>query len=841
MLADEGHQVTVLFLKGKRVENETAEYWIDWYAQLGIEFVPLPFESTLQHGFAPFWQRRYYSFYRWLSEQDRFDVVHTSEWRGGAYYALAAKRLSLRFQNTLFLVKASSPHIWNRHYQMRTIENDSMLACSHAEQKTIEWADIVISGSAHLLSFMEDVGYALPEGRLYVQPNVIDLEELDVNEQRPNYNYGQKVKSDELVFFGRLEARKGLEIFCDALDSIAKGPVQPKKVYFLGKQGQNMPSHPDLPNIQYIKWKAENWPFPVEVISDRDQKDAISFLCEKPRIAVMPSIIENSTMAVYEALVHKIPFLATKVGGTQELIDAEYHGETLTAPEPTALASDLLRILEEGATVARASFDNAANLEIWRRFHTWLSHRLSNSTVAEVIAELSYDSSKFGEDRRPVRPIGPAPGQTPISPKVAALVYHHDDVAGLNLTLQSVIRQNGSAFDEVLVITDGDVRSSDLRKYRQLKNDSDGVRFLDNAHKGFAQSVNDGVELVNADVLVSVRAGDHILKPGFVEVIRTAFGHPHIQIASSVYDHNQRVGKDDLSAVATAFRYLPMGGDLAAHVFHDGALGGSCFAVRRDLFLNLGGFHAAYHVSHIETEFLARSIVKGEELWIIPDVLYECLNDTARMDFNRLSGRYMRVKPFLDGAPYSVKRLFLRLGEDLGTLAPSESVSASKTQKQICRYAVLNTSPKEGDSKTRLGLVFDIDSGSFGCILGQDQRNSPEASLTVTTDGKRVSRLEFEPLGEGFRVARWKLELEPSGKPTSTIQFRCENGTEKLERFASVIWASDGSAFINSKVFIVQGEINASSAKQALPPRRSRSLSRMIPGKIKRRLRRMLK
>ena len=55
----------------------------------------------------------------------------------------------------------------------------------------------------------------------------------------------------------------------------------------------------------------------------------------------MPSLIENSTMTVYEALVFDIPFLATDVGGTSELLSEESHDTCLAAPEVDALAAKL--------------------------------------------------------------------------------------------------------------------------------------------------------------------------------------------------------------------------------------------------------------------------------------------------------------------------------------------------------------------------------------------------------------------------------------------------------------------------------------------------------------------
>ena len=93
---------------------------------------------------------------------------------------------------------------------------------------------------------------------------------------------------------------------------------------FLGKEGERLSNYGGIKPLDFIAANAKNWPFETQVITDRNQPEALSFMCERDMLAVMPSLIENSTMAVYEALVHKIPFIATAVGGTPELVGEDF-------------------------------------------------------------------------------------------------------------------------------------------------------------------------------------------------------------------------------------------------------------------------------------------------------------------------------------------------------------------------------------------------------------------------------------------------------------------------------------------------------------------------------------
>jgi len=115
LLADLGHEVTILYLKGHEVENETIEHWADYYAVKKIRFVPVPNYARLDR--YPVggdrWAHASYNMFRYLADHPA-DVVHVAEWRAAGYFSLLAKRQGLAFRDTLFIVKTSSPWLWNR-------------------------------------------------------------------------------------------------------------------------------------------------------------------------------------------------------------------------------------------------------------------------------------------------------------------------------------------------------------------------------------------------------------------------------------------------------------------------------------------------------------------------------------------------------------------------------------------------------------------------------------------------------------------------------------------------------------------------------------------------------
>ena len=663
-LANDGHQVTVLYLKGRKCENETVEHWVAFYRGLGVRFVPLPAGPVELVCPSPRWQRQMYEFLQWLKGEEPYDVVHASEWRGGVYYALLAKRLGLAFERTLFVMKTSSPWIWNRHYRMLPLGDKSELGRMYPERRVVELADLVIGGSAHLLTFMERKGYRLPAGRTFVQPNIIDFQDLKVEERRPRYEYGDRVRTGDLVFFGRLEARKGLDIFCDALTRLVERGVTPRRVTFLGKEGEKL-SSPRVSPIRFIEEQARGWPFPVEVIDFYDQDRAIGYLCASPRIAVMPSVIENSTMTVYECLVHRVPFLATRVGGTPELIGEAYRDRVLARAHPESLAASLEEVLREGGTVAEGAFVYRENLEAWRDFHRCVGVALATRPVDEVVAEIAARHGEEGGNAAlaPERAGGAAVGEGSVSagtvdgPRVSACVYFRQSPRHLNVLLDSLVGQDDGV-DEVVVMFDGPGSEEALTVVKRAEARSSSTRWtmLDQPHRCLGPALNAAAARATGDLLVFLNTERHCCEPNLVGVLRRAAAKAPAAAFTCFHAPFEGERPDEGEG---SVRVVPLGGDLASGFFDDGAFGGSCFAVRRSVFRELGGFLEGYHLDGIEQEFHARLVLAGHGLDVVPEVLYRERAARQPALFDARNKEYVAVRPFLESAPPYLENLLL--------------------------------------------------------------------------------------------------------------------------------------------------------------------------------------
>jgi glycosyltransferase involved in cell wall biosynthesis len=631
-LAAQGHEVHVLFLKGRVVQDETPEHWVERYAEFGVTLHYLDLSDISVWGASASWQRRYAGAYDWLRDQEPFDVVHTSEWRGGLVYALMAKRLGLAFRDTLFLVKTSSPHIWNRHYQMLPITDPELLTAAYAEQKCVELADTVIGGSAHLLSFMDRIGYRLPATNVFVQPNIVDFSNVPVVDRRsgPPREHGDVVRTRDLVFFGRLEARKGIEMFCSAVDLLHERGEIPDSVTFLGTWGGRLAAQGGLSPEQYLAEKAETWSCPISIINDKNQPEALSFLTERDRIAVMPSLIENSTMAVYETLEQRIPFIATAVGGTPELIAAADHGTCLVEPTAQALAERLEAALREGQVIAHPAFSNDANLEVWYGYHAHLGELIEQQGRAAAVAGLVAEVDQPG---------------SPVATISHVALVRRDD------SLEDLVKACHAETPDELVLgyTDPHVRAA-IEKVRAMLDEAcPQVSIVNCIGPTSGTALNTLALTQTCDAMLVADGLTALPQAGFFAAARQALGHrPGTLFTTFFATDGTRVG-------------LPLGGDVATQFLTSRAYGPELFAVRADTFATIGTFEP-YDARHgIVHAYITRAVESGHDLLVLPEQLLSWPSAEAEATAygaDQLYG-YLKAKPLIDGAPLALRKVVL--------------------------------------------------------------------------------------------------------------------------------------------------------------------------------------
>ncbi len=622
-LAAWGHEVTIAYVNYNAADAAQMAAARALYARHGVAFEPIvprpAAETTLARVPAPGW-----TLLDWLRARERpFDIVHVPDWHGLGYGALLAKSLGLAFGATYFVVVGHAPSLWATEGSRQLVHTEAELGWVFLERRSVELADTFISVSTHLIEWMRDAGYALPP-RSFVWPNA-----FPPPDPAPAAAAARGARDgaplDEVVFFGRLEARKGLLLLLDAVDRLARQGRAPARVTFLGGRS------PRIDGPELIERTARRWAVAARTITDAGADEAVAYLAQPGRLAVIPSLQENCSMAVLECLQAGIPFVAADTGGTPELIDPRDHARALVAPDYIALGDRLAELAAAPlrAVRPRRGFDRV--LDVWRQWH---AQAAPLAGAAERFAARARDAAAD-------------------TPPVTICLVHHERPALLRMAADSALAQDYPNLDAVLV-DDGSESPASLAALEQVEADfaARGWRVVRQENRYAGAARNTAARAARGEWLLFLD-DDNVLFPDAVSrLVRAArFAGADCVPAASIRFTGDGDPRADTASHGTPIRFL---GAARAWSHIANVVGDTCALVRRDVFEAAGGFTEEYRVGLEDLALYNRLIRDGQRVEPLPDPVYyyRMGGPGIKQRHHSAEAAQRRVlAPYLDGLP----------------------------------------------------------------------------------------------------------------------------------------------------------------------------------------------
>jgi glycosyltransferase involved in cell wall biosynthesis/GT2 family glycosyltransferase len=586
-----GYDVTVLFLLGCHPTDGNMIDWVDYYrTEKGMKLIPLPMahEPRIHAAWA---SSVSYHTYVWLKEhQHDFDVIHFPECQGLGFYSLLAKRQGLAFGDATFVVGTHGPTFWVKEGSQDYIRNLGELEIDFMERVSVSAADIVVSPSQYLLNWMQQNGWELPE-QTYVAPYV--LPKTVLSEGAAAHQKRKDIR--EIVFFGRLEIRKGLKLFCDAVDELCAESASRKfEVTFLGKETQIY----GRSSIGYISDRSKAWSVPWHIVSNKYQKAAIEYLQGDGRLAVVSSLADNFPNTALECVGAGVPLLASNVGGIPEIIDPADRENVCFEPRPDVLAQRIRSALENGAYSARPSASFADTEGKWVRWHSSLPNRAKNEQPVRKDRQSNRES---------------------IFPLVSVCFAYNVREKGAAATLAS-LKQQDYPHLEIIVAECGSEVSPASKSSRGADRLGDHeLRTIYRRSSEIGAGRNATVREAKGEYLFFVDDHSLLLAPNALSIF--------VQVA-------QRVDADILTSAVSFFigssngssdsrlehsRRVFLGGDAATGAFTN-CFGSSNALMRRDAFDTIGGFSDEAVSTLDDWELLSKAALLGLRIETMPEV-----------------------------------------------------------------------------------------------------------------------------------------------------------------------------------------------------------------------------
>lgn len=584
-LAKAGHEVTVLFASSFSDDDPRVSGIMDEAVALGLNlvFLPeLPFElhAVLNGSTHP--PMAYKAWY-WLKDKN-FDVIHFNEYQTSGFFCVASKRAGLGFQNTLLCVLLCNPSRWLREGDDMLINEFWMMEIDFLEQRTAELADLVFVPNQYIARWVTGRGWNLP-ARLYHQPNLTRPPDSLSPSRGPAAGAIQ-----EIVFYGRLQPRKGLLEFCKAIDRLKSNLPKTISITFLG-------SHVTGPidcRSHLIK-KSMEWRVRVNVLDSYTPEASLAYLQRPGVLAVLPSRGESLGNAIYDCLLLKIPFLAANEAAVRELIHPADHDSILFELSEDALAKKLAEALIDPPRIGLPRYLTSESEKQWVGWHNGLVDSEALRTP----------------DNCPPVPL----------PRVTVCLVHFNQPVLVLKAIESLEAQTYSNF-EVILVDNGSTHPETeavlleiedrfaIRGWRVLRQG----KLPPGAARNYAAREASGEFLMFMD-------DDNVAKPHEIESFVKAALTSGQDVVACVQDVFEGLGDPVPEENEGYARQIFLGGALSAGFFEN-TFGDTNFFIRKSVFHAVGGFSEETNASVEDWHLLARLALAGYQILMLPQSFY---------------------------------------------------------------------------------------------------------------------------------------------------------------------------------------------------------------------------
>lgn len=520
-----------------------------------------------------------------LAQTFPFDLAQFAEWQGLGFRTVQAKRAGTGFGDAGIILKLHSMSQWMRCKNHVRLSSPAQLMLDFYERHSFEEADFQIAVSHSFLEYTRSIAWKVRDDVQIVANPLAQPELLATpSDEHP----------PELVFFGRLEVRKGLLIFLDALAEI--DPALP--VTFLGED-TILPAGVRASQLIESRLPGRK----VTLLHGKNRAEALDYLSREHRLAVIPSLDETFCHAAAECIVHGIPFLASRVGAIPEFVsDPDLQHHLLFQPQVNDLALCLNHYLHAPAYQRRQ----------WReKARTGARIEPHNRRIVEFYEACLDKVRAMRSHSRPA-------ARARIAPLVTVAVTHFNLGAFLPQALASLANQTHRPC-EVLVLDDGSTDPASRQVVAEQEERYPQFRFIGQPNSGVSAARNRLLAEARGEFFLPFDA-DNVAMPNLIECLLSALTQnpDHAVMAS----YNLQFDEDFDPAFGPyrgAFR--PSGGPhllaCLGHVYGDG-----CGLYRTAALRAVGGYDPNSANEFEDQHLYVRLVNQGYRVGLVPEYLF---------------------------------------------------------------------------------------------------------------------------------------------------------------------------------------------------------------------------
>ncbi len=540
---------------------------------------------------------------------DDTDLVYFADFRANGLIETRRRRFRANKTPTLVTV-IHGPSEWHRQGQSVWPSTVDEILIDFSERYVTQHSDFVAAPSSYVFEWARQNSWKLPpEDRLFAlgYPLLPASEHLALAAPPLAHSFKR------VVFFGRLETRKGIDLFIDALAKLKHQSCLDslEEIVLLGINGVHKYGQPE-DAAQFLEKAVDK---PVKVYKNFDTSQAQNYLRENAAdsLVVMPSRSDTFGFTIIEcSLIPGLNFIHSNVGGMPDVL-GEAGKHHLFEPSVRSLAERLQKWLEHGPrpTSELGRYDWQAANQRWIDFHEMMCRYAAQTknTTAPPSTVLKHNGAAKSVD---------------------VCIPYYNLGKYLPFTLDSLAKQTTDDFN-IFVVNDGSSDTLSTQIYDEMKQKYEpmGWHFVSQPNQGVCAARNLAASLGEGEYLIFMDA-DNIAAPKmierFLESIRVS-QDDCLTCWMSVFkgDGLPKTPQRDTFAFLSKTQSLnvPIGNYPVAGILSN-PYGDLVSIMRRDAFEAVGGFTMDYpkDVNQEDRELLTRLSLEGYKMDVIPEILF---------------------------------------------------------------------------------------------------------------------------------------------------------------------------------------------------------------------------
>ena len=491
MLAEKGEEVTVFFSDTTLMQDTIIEKHGD--VRL-VRFRPGGLEEYQSLGYNAALSYHFYALVeKFIHLESKPDIIEFQEYLGIGYFLLHKKKeLVDSLLHIPMVTYLHTPKFICDRVNLSSTYKFPDYWIGQMEKYCITAADMLMSPSKYLADFISKE-LDLDINKIHIIPNPYNVES-----QSDNFIFNNK----ELVFFGRMEYRKGLQDLVEQLVPLwDEGLMVPLKV--IGGDVDFEPKNKTI--MQYISQKYIKYIEKGLIVFEGLLSPAqVEKRLKSMGVVIVPSLFENFPYTVVESLTNKKIVIASSSGGHSELIEDSISGFIFSYGKNNfkdKLETCLNLSETEAAKIADEAKKRVSLLCSYESVYNKkidLYNRCINEHVQTCLYPYICNISKTY-----------VPNNTYKEKLLSIVIPYFNMGEYIDDTIESIFKSIYTEI-EVIIVDDGSNDKLSLEKLKEIKQRYENIKIINKKNGGLASARNAGARASAGEYLAFLDPDDKI-------------------------------------------------------------------------------------------------------------------------------------------------------------------------------------------------------------------------------------------------------------------------------------------------------------------------------------------